>query len=209
MNTQGLFITLEGGEGAGKSTQMTRLRSWWEARRREVIVTRQPGGTPFAEELRSLLLHRHDHPVDEMTELLLMFAARSQFLAELVRPALARGAIVLCDRFTDSTYAYQGGGRGMPDSAIAALEGLVHGDLQPDLTLLLDLPVEQGLARAAGRSNADRIEREDVAFFERVRAHYLRRAENAPERFEIIDATGDADSVWKAIETHLVKRFDA
>ncbi len=208
MTDQGLFITLEGGEGAGKSTQMAHLQSWWERRGREVIVTRQPGGTPFAEELRGLLLHHHDDPVDEMTELLLMFAARSQFLAALVRPALERGAVVLCDRFTDSTYAYQGGGRGMPDSDIAILETLVHGDLQPDLTLLLDVPVDQGLARAAGRSDADRIEREDVAFFERVRAHYLRRAASAPNRFEVIDASVDADAVRRSIENCLQRRFD-
>ena len=162
---RGLFITLEGGEGAGKSTQIDRLETWFRNRGRDVMVTRQPGGTPFAEEIRTLLLHRTDQPVDELTELLLMFAARAQFLAERVRPALAEGVVVLCDRFTDSTYAYQGGGRGMPRESIDSLAKLVHGDLEPDLTLLLDLPVAQGMARAADRSRADSIEQEDQAFF--------------------------------------------
>jgi dTMP kinase len=203
----GLFITLEGGEGAGKSTQIEHLRSWFEARGREVRVTRQPGGTPFAEEIRALLLHRPDQPVDEMTELLLMFAARAQFLAELVRPALAGGAVVLCDRFTDSTFAYQGGGRGMPRATIEALAELVHGDLAPDLTLLLDLPVDEGMARAADRSRADRIEREDLAFFERVREAFLEQARREPARFEVIDAGQSPEAVWNAIRACLDERF--
>jgi dTMP kinase len=203
----GLFITLEGGEGAGKSTQIEHLRSWFEARGREVRVTRQPGGTPFAEEIRALLLHRPDQPVDEMTELLLMFAARAQFLAELVRPALAGGAVVLCDRFTDSTFAYQGGGRGMPRATIEALAELVHGDLAPDLTLLLDLPVAEGMARAADRSRADRIEREDLAFFERVREAFLEQARREPARFEVIDAGQSPEAVWNAIRACLDERF--
>jgi len=203
----GRFITLEGGEGAGKSTQVARLRDWWEARGAEVLVTRQPGGTPLAEKIRALLLHEHAAPVDDLTELLLLFAARAQFLAEQVRPALARDAVVLCDRFTDSTYAYQGGGRGMDPEAIATLERLVHGDLQPDLTLLLDLPVAQGLERAAGRGAADRIEQEDTAFFERVRSAFLARARAFPDRFVVVDAGGAPDAVWAALEAELEARF--
>lgn len=204
---KGLFITLEGGEGAGKSTQIDHLRRWFTDRGREVMVTRQPGGTPLAEEIRELLLHRPDQPVDELTELLLMFAARAQFLAERVRPALAEGVVVLCDRFTDSTYAYQGGGRGMPRESIDVLANLVHGDLEPDLTLLLDLPVEDGMARAADRSRADRIEREDLAFFERVRQAFLDQAAREPGRFEIIDAGEPPGAVWDAIRTCLEERF--
>lgn len=205
---KGLFITLEGGEGAGKSTQIEHLRRWFSELGRDVLVTRQPGGTPLAEEIRTLLLHRPDQPVDELTELLLMFAARAQFLAERVRPALAEGAVVLCDRFTDSTYAYQGGGRGMPRAAIDTLAGLVHGDLQPDLTLLLDLPVREGMARAAGRSEADRIEQEDLAFFERVRAAFLDQATREPERITVIDAAQAPEAVWHAIRSCLEDRFD-
>lgn len=207
MTGSGRFITLEGGEGAGKSTQVARLRDWWEARGAEVLVTRQPGGTPLAEKIRALLLHEHAAPVDDLTELLLLFAARAQFLAEQVRPALARDAVVLCDRFTDSTYAYQGGGRGMDPEAIATLERLVHGDLQPDLTLLLDLPVAQGLERAAGRGAADRIEQEDTAFFERVRSAFLARARAFPDRFVVVDAGGAPDAVWAALEAELEARF--
>ncbi len=207
MSNPGLFITLEGGEGAGKSTQIDRLRSWWVARGREVLVTRQPGGTRMAEKIRDLLLHEHSGPVDDLTELLLLFAARAQFLDEQVRPALARGVVVLCDRFTDSTYAYQGGGRGMGEERVRVLESLVHGDLQPDLTLLLDLPVAQGMARAAERGAADRIEQEDLVFFERVRRAYLDRAATHPERFVLIDASADPDTVWASIVTVLQKRF--
>lgn len=203
----GRFITLEGGEGAGKSTQIARMRRWFQERGGEVVVTRQPGGTPLAERIRELLLYEQEQPVDELTELLLMFAARSQFLAERVRPALGRGAVVLCDRFTDSTYAYQGGGRGVPLAQVAALETLVHGDLQPDLTLLLDLPVDEGMARAAGRSRADRIEREDRAFHERVRRAYLARARSQAERIVVIDAAPPPDAVWARIEDCLEERF--
>ncbi len=203
----GLFITLEGGEGAGKTTQMNRLRAWWESRGREVLVTRQPGGTPLAEEIRELLLGERGESVDDLTELLLMFAARAQFLSALVRPALARGVVVLCDRFTDSTWAYQGGGRGVDSDHIAALESLVHGDLQPDLTLLLDLPVEAGLERAGKRGAADRIEQEDRDFFDRVRRAYLEQAAAHPERFAVVDAAADPDSVWEAIRDVLEERF--
>jgi dTMP kinase len=203
----GLFITLEGGEGAGKSTQIEYVRRWFTDRGRDVMVTRQPGGTPLAEEIRTLLLHRTDQPVDELTELLLMFAARAQFLAERVRPALADGVVVLCDRFTDSTYAYQGGGRGMPRATIDILADVVHGDLDPDLTLLLDLPVSQGMARAADRSRADRIEQEGPAFFERVRRAFLDQAKREPERFVVVDAARSPQEVWGDIQSSLEERF--
>lgn len=209
MTSRGLFITLEGGEGAGKSTQIDKLRVWWENRGRKVLVTRQPGGTPMAEKIRDLVLHDDSGSIDPLTELLLLFAARAQFLHEQVRPALARGVVVLCDRFTDSTYAYQGAGRGMPATQISALETLVHGDLQPDLTLLLDLPVSEGMARAAGRSAADRIEQESLAFFERVRQGFLQRARSQPDRFVVVDASGTPQEVWMLISAELEQRYPA
>ncbi len=209
MTSRGLFITLEGGEGAGKSTQIDKLRVWWENRGRKVLVTRQPGGTPMAEKIRDLVLHDDSGSIDPLTELLLLFAARAQFLHEQVRPALARGVVVLCDRFTDSTYAYQGAGRGMPATQISALETLVHGDLQPDLTLLLDLPVSEGMARAAGRSAADRIEQESLAFFERVRQGFLQRARSQPDRFVVVDASGNPQEVWMIISAELERRYPA
>lgn len=207
MTEQGLFITLEGGEGAGKSTQIKSLRQWWESRGRQVLLTRQPGGTPMAEKIRDLVLHDDSGSIDALTELLLLFAARAQFLHEQVRPALANGVVVLCDRFTDSTYAYQGAGRGMPVEPIQALEKLVHGDLQPDLTILLDLPVAEGMARASGRGEADRIEQESLAFFERVRQGFLEAARAEPDRFVIVDATGEPGTVWKRIVHELAGRF--
>lgn len=207
MTAPGLFITLEGGEGAGKSTQIDNLRRWWEGRGREVLVTRQPGGTPMAEKIRDLVLHDDSGSIDALTELLLLFAARAQFLHEQVRPALAKGVVVLCDRFTDSTYAYQGAGRGMPEAQIRALETLVHGDLQPDLTLLLDLPVTEGMARAAGRGAADRIEQESRKFFERVRQGFLQRAQAEPDRFLLVDAAGTPAAVWAIIDAELEQRY--
>ncbi len=207
MSPPGRFITLEGGEGAGKSTQIAHLREWWEARGAEVLVTRQPGGTPLAESIRELVLHTTTGEMDDLAELLLLFAARAQFLADVVRPALARGVVVLCDRFTDSTYAYQGGGREMPTSQIDTLARLVHGDLEPELTFLLDLPVEQGMARAAGRGAADRIEQEDHAFFERVRDTYLARAAAEPDRFVVVDGSGTPEAVWHAMAAVLEGRY--
>lgn len=203
---QGSFITIEGGEGAGKSTMMSRVSNWLEAAGRRVVNTREPGGTELAEQLRDILLDRNNIVLSDKAELLLVFAARAQHLDELIRPALARGDCVLCDRFTDATWAYQGGGRGLPRAEIAALESLVHGDLQPDLTLLLDLPVEQGMQRAAERGQADRFEQESLTFFENVRRGYLDRAATAPERFVVIDASGDVDAVWTQIESVLRER---
>lgn len=203
---RGRFITFEGGEGAGKSTQLARSAEWLRARGVDVIVTREPGGTARAERLRTILLERDDEPMPQSCELLLMFAARATHLENLVRPAVARGAWVLCDRFTDATYAYQGGGRGLPVSQIDALVDIVHPDLQPDLTLLLDLPVTDGLARAASRNGSggpDRFEAEQQAFFERVRATYLERAQREPRRFRVIDAAGSTDDVALAVRTAL------
>ena len=206
---KGLFITVEGGEGAGKSTQMERIADWLAAQGRNVVRTREPGGTQLAETLRDILLDKRNAGLSSLAELLLMFASRAQHLDELIRPALQRGDTVLCDRFTDATWAYQGGGRGLPSSDIATLEQLVHGDLQPDLTLLLDLPVEQGMGRAARRGESDRFERESLPFFERVRSGYLARANAEPGRFAVIDAAGDVDAVWKQIQKVLQERVTA
>lgn len=185
----GRFITLEGGEGVGKSSNLEFIRRHLESAGKSVIVTREPGGTPLGEEIRALLL---DHRRDGMSadaELLLMFAARAEHMAQVIRPALGEGKWVLCDRFTDATYAYQGGGRGIAAERIAALETWAQGAFRPDLTLLLDAPIAVGMARAGKREGAaDRFEREEQAFFERVRQTYLALARRYPERYRIIDA---------------------
>jgi dTMP kinase len=204
---RGSFITIEGVEGAGKSTMMDRVAAWLQDAGHRVVRTREPGGTALAEKIREILLDKKNHSLSSKAELLLMFAARAENLAENIRPALAHGETVLCDRFTDATWAYQGGGRQLPEDDIAALESLVHGDLQPDLTLLLDLPVTLGLERAARRSASDRFELESPEFFERVRRAYLDRATAAPERFAVIDASEDMDSVWAQITGVLKERF--
>lgn len=209
---QGRFITFEGGEGAGKSTQITRAADWLRSRGVEVLVTREPGGTPRAERLRAILLVRDAEPMPQSCELLLMFAARATHLDNLVRPAVARGAWVLCDRFTDATYAYQGGGRGLPKAQIDALVSIVHPDLWPDLTVLLDLPVAAGLARASHRNGADgpdRFESEQQAFFERVRGTYLERARNEPQRYRVVDSAGSLDEVTGRIRAALEPLLDA
>jgi len=206
---RGRFITMEGGEGAGKSTMMERVADWLVQSGYRVVKTREPGGTVLAEKLRDILLDRNNLSISGKAELLLMFAARAQHLDELIRPALERGDWVLCDRFTDATWAYQGGGRGLPRGDIEALETLVHGDLQPDLTLLLDLPVEQGLERASRRSAADRFEMEPRVFFEQVRQAYLDRAAAAPERFVVIDAAPAFEEVWSRIRSALQERLGA
>ncbi len=185
---KGLFLTLEGPEGAGKSTNREYLAERLRASGVDVVLTREPGGTPLAERIRELLLTPADEPMAVDTELLLVFAARAQHLAQVIRPALERGAVVLCDRFTDATYAYQGGGRGLSIERIAQLEAFVQGELRPDLTLIFDLPVEVGLARAAARGRLDRFEQEGLRFFESVRRAYLERAKAAPSRYRIIDA---------------------
>ncbi|HTN32279.1 MAG TPA: dTMP kinase [Pseudomonas sp.] len=196
----GLFITLEGPEGAGKTTNREFLAERLRAAGCDTLLTREPGGTPLAERIRELLLAPSAEPMASDTELLLMFAARAQHLDQVIRPALAAGKMVLCDRFTDATYAYQGGGRGLSEARIAVLEDFVQGALRPDLTLVFDLPVEVGLARAAARGRLDRFEQEGRAFFEAVRQTYLRRAALNPERYRIIDAGQPLAGVQQQLE---------
>jgi len=194
-----MFITLEGPEGAGKSTQLPPLAEYLRAAGKTVIETREPGGTALGEAIRALLLDPAQSALQPDAELLLIFAARAQHICDIIRPALARGDWVLCDRFTDASYAYQGGGRGIEISRIAILEQWVQANLRPDLTLILDLPVALGLQRAGRRGAADRFEREAQAFFERVRAAYLQQAEAAPERYRVIDASAELTQVQSAL----------
>jgi dTMP kinase len=192
---RGRFITVEGIEGVGKSTNIEVLVQRIEAAGLPVLTTREPGGTPFAEDIREILMNRGEEPVPAMAELLLMFAARSFNVNNVIQPALEAGTWVVCDRFTDSTRAYQGGGRGLPMETIDAIASWVHGTTWPDLTILLDAPVDIGMARAGRRSEPDRIEREKHDFFERVRRSYLEIAQREPERMAVVDATRDIDSV--------------
>ncbi|MDO6594398.1 dTMP kinase [Neptuniibacter sp. 1_MG-2023] len=196
---RGRFITVEGTEGVGKSTNIDFLCNLLKARGIEIVLTREPGGTPLAEELRALLLSPRDERVSEDTELLLMFAARAQHIENVIRPALDRGAWVISDRFTDATFAYQGGGRGIDYEHISLLEKLVQHGLHPDLTLLLDLDVDVGLKRASARSEPDRFEQEKIDFFSKVRDAYLQRAKNEPQRFAIIDASVPLPEVQQQI----------
>lgn len=196
----GRFITLEGIEGAGKSTVARSIMEWLKAQGLPGVLTREPGGTPLAERVRELVLRPDGEPMPAAAELLLMFAARSIHLAHLIRPALARGEWVICDRFTDATRAYQGAGRGVDPASIESLATLVHADLAPDLTLLLDLPVQLGLARAqARRAIADRFEQERAPFFERVRAAYLTLARAEAGRFCVVDAARDLEQVQATV----------
>lgn len=201
----GKFITLEGTEGVGKSTNLVHVRSWLEQQGIDVVVSREPGGTPLAEEMREVLLAQRDESFDSVAELLLIFAARSQHLAKVIRPALARGAWVLCDRFTDATYAYQGAGRGLDKQVILQLEALVQQGLQPDLTIVLDIDVELGLSRASKRGALDRFETEAVTFFERVRAGYKERAAHNPARYALVDAGRSLPEVQQSIDEVLRK----
>ena len=199
---KGSFITVEGIEGVGKTTNIDFIHQQLLSAGKEVVLTREPGGTPLGEAVRGLLLDPAYTGMDSTCELQLMFAARAEHLAKVVWPALEQGQWVLCDRFTDATYAYQGGGRGIDSSVIAKLETLVQGDFRPDLTLLLDVPVEIGLARAGKRGALDRFEQEKVAFFERVRAAYLEMAARSPQRYRVIDASqplGDVQQQLAAI----------
>jgi dTMP kinase len=200
--TAGRFITLEGIEGAGKSTVARIVCDWLAERSIVARLTREPGGTPLAERVRQVVLERGKEHLSAVTETLLMFAARGIHLENLIRPALERGEWVVCDRFTDATRAYQGSGRGVDASWIEQLAVAVHGDLQPDCTLLLDLPVAVGLARARGRSGtaADRFEAETEAFFERVRAGYLELARSDPGRIRIIDAAAPLPDVEAQVD---------
>jgi len=191
------FITLEGMDGAGKSTHIPRIIEMLEARGREVVSTREPGGTPLGERLRELLLHE---AMDAETETLLMFAARREHIAHVIAPALERGAYVLSDRFTDATFAYQSGAKGVPADKVEVLEQWVQGDLQPDITLLFDVPVEISIARLAGARSPDKFERESADFFTKIRNAYLERARQNPQRFRIIDASKSLEEVAKTVE---------
>jgi len=197
--SRGKFITFEGGEGVGKTTNVAFIESYLQARNVPVVVTREPGGTPLAEKLRTLLLDKKTEAMAEEAELLLMFAARAQHLKHVIEPALARGDWVICDRFTDATYAYQGGGRNMKIKTIEWLEILVQGNLRPDLTLLLDAPVKIGIERARKRGAFDRFESETVQFFENVRRAYLLQAEINPQRIKLIKANQPLADVQQAI----------
>ena len=205
----GQFITVEGGEGAGKSTNLALIKTLLEAAGKEVVMTREPGGTPLGETIRGVLLDAKQSRMNSDSELLLMFAARAQHLNDVIKPALAAGHSVLCDRFTDATYAYQGGGRGVSMARIAELEQFVQGDLRPDLTILLDLPVAQGMQRAGERSAPDRFEQEQHQFFEKVRATYLERAKQQPQRYRVIDAGLDLEGVQQQIRQQLADYLGA
>ncbi len=205
---RGRFLSIEGVDGVGKSTQLPRVERWLRDRGTRTLATREPGGTPLGESLRAVLLDPRFTGMSPLAELLVMFAARAEHLARVISPAIEDGVWVLCERFTDATFAYQGGGRDVDRATIEALEGMVQGGIRPDLVIVLDLPVEAGLARAgrrrrsavptdrpAGRDAADRFEREDAAFFRRVRDIYLGRARAQPERYAVIDAAADEAAV--------------
>ena len=194
-NKRGLFLTLEGAEGVGKSTNIEFITQYLEQRGIEYVLTREPGGTQLGEKIRELLLAVHEEPMSELTELLLVFAARAQHLDKIIEPALAAGKWVVCDRFTDATFAYQGAGRGLSMETIGELESMVQGELQPDLTLILDLDPEIGMQRAGNRGELDRFEREQMSFFRHVRQGYLDIAQAEPERCKVIDAAKALEDV--------------
>ncbi len=199
----GKFITLEGIEGAGKSSHLAFIEAWLTRAGKRVVRTREPGGTPLGEAIRQILLDHRNTDMASDTELVLMFAARAQHIAQVIAPALERGDWVLCDRFTDATYAYQGAGRGVAAQRIAVLEDWVQGVLRPDLTLLLDVPVDVGLKRAGERGEKDRFEREQAAFFARVRDGYLQLARQHPARYRVVDAARGLADVQSQIQTVL------
>ena len=200
---RGKFITIEGTEGVGKTTNIQFIQNWMQAKKLPFVATREPGGTPLAEQIRDLLLSPRDELVCDTAELLLMFAGRAQHLHQVIEPSLEEGAWVLCDRFTDATYAYQGAGRNMRDDLIAELEMIVQGSLRPDLTLIFDIPVELGLKRASDRSEPDRFELEQTEFFELVRNGYLKIAEQNPDRCVVIDASQPLADVQRDINIAL------
>ena len=197
------FISFDGIDGAGKSTHIDAVAQRLRARGATVLRTREPGGTPLAEHLRELVLRE---PMDALTEVLMVFAARRDHVQRVIAPALARGETVLCDRFTDATFAYQGGGRGVPLDVLTTLEAWVHNDLQPDLTLLFDLPADLAAQRRALARAADRFEQEDLDFFHRVRSGYAARVHAAPQRFALIDAAADRAAVWAQVVATLEAR---
>ena len=204
---RGLFITVEGGEGVGKSTNISFMQGILAQQGVEVVITREPGGTPLAEEIRDVLLKNREEQVVSETELLLMFAARAQHLYQKIVPALEQGKWVISDRFTDATYAYQSGGRGVPAEKVALLENFVQGDIRPDITFLFDAPIEIGMARAQKRGVLDRFEEEKNSFFTRVRENYLQRAAKEPQRFQIIDASQNLEVVQQALKQQLLSRL--
>ncbi len=208
-NGRGHFITLEGGEGVGKSTNVGFVAALLEGAGIELQLTREPGGTPLAERVRQVIVDPSGESVSPMAELLLIFAARALHVDGLIRPALAAGKWVLCDRFTDASYAYQGAGRGLGDEPVRWLETQVQGELRPDLTLLLDADPEIGLARAGARGAADRFEQERLEFFRRVREGYLARAAAEPARFRVIDAAAPLEGVQSQIREHINKYLQA
>ena len=201
------FITLDGIDGAGKSTNLAVMKAWFEKHQLPVLFTREPGGTPAGEALREILLNPATQ-VSLRTETLLMFAARQQHLETVILPALKNGTHVVSDRFTDATFAYQGGGRGVPLQDIATLEHWVQGDFRPDLTLLLDVPLEVSMARINQTREKDRFEQEAAEFFNRVREVYLQRANEQPERYAVIDSSQSLDAVKNQIETALDSHFE-
>ncbi|WBU43229.1 MULTISPECIES: dTMP kinase [Marinobacter] len=203
MHNRGRFITFEGTEGVGKSTQLENAANTLKDLGIDFIVTREPGGTPMAENIRELLLSPREEPVHETTELLLMFAARAQHLHNRILPALDKGQWVLCDRFTDATFAYQGGGRGVPAERIALLETLVQGEVRPDHVILLDAPVETGMARAKKRGELDRFEQETLAFFQRIRDTYLARATAMPGNYHVVNAALPLEQVSASVSALL------
>ena len=205
---RGLFITIEGSEGAGKSSAMEFLTEALQSASVDLLPTREPGGTKLGERLREILLNTYDVPITPMSELLMIFAARAQHVEQVIRPALLEGHWVLCDRFTDASYAYQGGGRSMGEGPVRALEDLVQGSLRPDVTILLDVPVEVGLERARGRGELDRFEQEDLEFFERVRQSYLSRARRSTGRYRVIDASQDIEEVQAQLRTFVDELVD-
>lgn len=222
---RGRFVSIEGVDGAGKSTQLPKLESWLRGTGVRTLTTREPGGTPLGESLREVLLDPRFTGMSPVAELLVMFAARAEHLAKVIAPAIEDGVWVLCERFTDATFAYQGGGRDVDPARIEALEEAVQGDVRPDLVLVLDLPVELGLARAERRrqgatisahgrfeariddDSADRFEREDVEFFQRVRETYLGRARKQPERYAVIDASTEVTAVTERMIREISERM--
>ena len=202
----GKFVTLEGIEGVGKTTNRAYIRGLLEQTGRPCMVTREPGGTPLGEALREMLLQHEHEGMSSDAELLLMFAARAEHLHKVILPALRAGSHVLCDRFTEATYAYQGGGRGINDRKIAELENWVQGDLRPDLTIILDAPVQTGRARAGQRSAPDRIEKERDDFFDRVRQTYLELANHYPDRIAVVDASVPVEQVQDQIH-HVMAEY--
>jgi dTMP kinase len=200
---RGRFITIEGTEGVGKTTNIAFIKQWLDDNKISFVSTREPGGTPLAEEIRQLLLSNREEQVCSKAELLMMFAGRAQHIDKVIEPELDKGHWVLCDRFTDATYAYQGAGREMGDELIGSLETMVQGSMRPDLTLLLDIPIELGLERAGKRSQPDRFELEKTDFFNRVRQAYLTMAKNNPQRYKIIDAAQALEDVQQQISNTL------